>query len=161
MIEIKREAERIERLLPQVMRALYRTDHTDPLHQLPLAQLRFVRALAAGERTPSELAQEFRISLSSVTQISGRLEEAGIVERVVDEEDRRVRHLTLTKQGLRLITERNQSRIDRLTQALATMTDDERCAVITSLERLISAGNEVFKDESDSLELVSLMEETP
>ena len=157
MSEVRRDAELIEGLLPQLMRSMALPDRDDPLHQLPLAQLRVMRALAGGVRTPSELAHDLSISLSSVTQLSGRLTEAGLVESVVDDDDRRVRNLALSCEGERLFAERRQSRVDRMASVLEQLSEQERKDILAALRRL-SQVSEIAPHDGESLELVDELE---
>src|SRR5438128_8143690 len=88
------QAAQLECLLPKLMRRLFTLQ--DAVSQLPLAQLRLCTILQGGPRPMSVLGEELSISVSAVTQIADRLERAGLVERVSEAEDRRMRRLRLT-----------------------------------------------------------------
>ena len=92
---------RLEALLPKVMRALFNPDPTDPLIELPMAQLRMVRLLTNRDYTVSDLSEEFNLSMSACTQMVNRLETMGLVARRGDEGDRRIRHVGLSEKGKR------------------------------------------------------------
>jgi DNA-binding MarR family transcriptional regulator len=49
--------------------------------------------------TVTELAERLMLAQNTVTELVGRMEEAGLLARVTSEEDRRVAHLGLTAQG--------------------------------------------------------------
>jgi len=161
MSAIEERAELLEGLLPKLMRSLYRTGEDDPLHDLPLAQLRIIRSLRTGQKTPSELAQEFGTSISSITQISSRLEEAGLVSRTASDDYRRVKHLTLSRRGQKMMADRHRRRIERVVRALETLTEDEQVAAISALQQLIAAGHAVSPPPPDSIELIAAIEESP
>ena len=54
---------------------------------------------AGGEATMGELAARLLISPSTCTRVVGRMADAGLVERRVDEGDARVRHAAITREG--------------------------------------------------------------
>jgi DNA-binding MarR family transcriptional regulator len=59
----------------------------------------------ASERaTVGELAERLQLAQSSVTELVQRAEDAGLVGRVQSEEDGRVAHLSLTREGERRLT---------------------------------------------------------
>jgi DNA-binding MarR family transcriptional regulator len=58
-----------------------------------------------GPMTPSELAARERIQRPTATRILARLEEAGLVTRTPDPEDRRSSLVTATPEGIALLAE--------------------------------------------------------
>jgi DNA-binding MarR family transcriptional regulator len=54
---------------------------------------------ADGEATMGDLAARLLISPSTCTRVVGRMADAGLVERRVDEGDARVRHAAITPEG--------------------------------------------------------------
>ena len=56
-----------------------------------------------GPLTPSALAEAERIQRPTATRIAARLAEAELVERAVDERDRRVARLAITAEGRRTL----------------------------------------------------------
>lgn len=136
-------AAKIEALLPRLMRKLWRNDLDDPLAELPLGQLRLVRVLDQGPRTLTDLAAELQMSASAATQLVSRLEETGLVEKEVDAEDRRVRHLRLTHSGCSHMAARRKSRVEQITRALERVQPDRRDAIVEALEELVEACREL------------------
>ena len=96
MSEIRQCAERLEHLLPLLLRSIFRLEETNPLSELPVAQLRMLRAVEAHPSTVGELAEDLGVSISAVSQILHRLVELGYIHIVADEADRRQRHVRLT-----------------------------------------------------------------
>src|SRR5215472_9587622 len=90
------QAAKLECLLPKLMRRLFTLDPSHPANELPVAQLRVCVILQAGPRTVSAVSEELGISVSATTQIADRLERAGLVERVAERDDRRMKLLRLT-----------------------------------------------------------------
>src|SRR5690242_16869787 len=66
-------------------------------------QMHLLRHLEPGEPLPmSRVACALRCDPSNVTGIVDRLEERGLIERRADPDDRRVKMLVLTREGVRL-----------------------------------------------------------
>src|SRR5207245_7427659 len=85
------QAASLESLLPKLMRRLFTLDPSHPANELPVAQLRVCTILQSGPRTVSAIGEELRISVSAATQIADRLERSGLVERVAEPDDRRMK----------------------------------------------------------------------
>jgi DNA-binding MarR family transcriptional regulator len=81
---LQEQAEKLECLLPRLMRRLFTLEIDHPAMELPLAQLRMSLILQGGPRSISSLSEEMSISVSATTQIADRLERAGMVARVSD-----------------------------------------------------------------------------
>jgi DNA-binding MarR family transcriptional regulator len=143
--ELTERAEQLEALLPMAMRALH-SGATDPLSEVPLAQLKFLRSLFASSRTLTDLANELHHSVSSATQIVSRLEDSGYVRRVLSTDDRRVRVVELTTAGKELMRGRRANRVERAREVLASLSDWEQEAIITSLERFVTKAREIGID---------------
>src|SRR5690242_11177459 len=97
--------------LRKVVRQFLSVD--DSTMDLPLRQLKVCTSLDGNSRSMSDIGRELNLSPSAVTQISDRLERRGLVERVFEEEDRRVRKLRLTRKGQQLIRRREQKQLAR------------------------------------------------
>ena len=137
---LRSDAERVEALIPQAMRALYRHDPADPLMDFSVPQLRLLRSLRVGPSTASLLGEDLGLSVSAITQMANRLEAAGLVFRTDDVADRRIKHLSLTDRGLQLLAERRSRRIDQAQEVLARLTHQERGQLIDALNKVVLAG---------------------
>ena len=158
MSDVRQEAELLESLLPKLMRKLFRPIMDDSIAELPLAQLRVVRALEGHPHTMSELSDEFRMSLSSVSQLVHRLVDVGLVHVDSDSVDRRVRTVRLTTLGARLMLHRRETRIQLAETALSGLSEYERAALLSSLGRLLAECDAVVPDASESLMQTSELE---
>ncbi len=136
---LRRQAAELESLLPALMRKLFTLDPDSPVSDLPVAQLRVCTLLQAGPRALSMLSQDLDISVSAMTQIADRLERAGMVERVPGADDRRVRLLQLSTQGLERMQYRRAFRIHRAEEALLQLSDAERPVLLEAVSRLLAA----------------------
>ncbi len=96
-----------------------------------LAALR--RAGAPHRRTSTELANESLLSSAGVTFRLDRLEEAGLIERQRDTEDRRVVYSQLTAKGLDVIDRAMAIHLTNEHRLLTGLTEAER----TQLARLL------------------------
>ena len=106
-------------------------------------------ALATIERhgplTPSELAQRERVQRPTVTRVLARLEEAGLVDRAADPQDRRSCLVSVSAEGRQLletVRARKDAFLARRIDALEPADRDalERAAAI--MERMLEEGGE-------------------
>jgi len=148
--DVRKQAAAITGLIPKVMRRLFAIDADDPAMDLPVGQLRVCGVLQDGPRTMSALSKELGISHSATTQLADRLEKAGLVERVVEADDRRVKCLQLTSRGARIMGTRRQRRVRRAEDALSVLTPDQRAGIVSALE-MLSAASAAAAPASDPL----------
>ena len=106
-------------------------------------------ALATIERhgplTPSELAERERVQRPTVTRVLARLEEAGLVVRAADPQDRRCSLVSISDDGralLEAMRERKDAFLARRIDALEPADHEvlDRAAAI--LERMLKEGGE-------------------
>lgn len=133
------QAAELEKLLPYVMQKLFRPGENDPISELPIGQLRVVRALECREMTMSQLAEDFRMSLSAASQLVSRLVEGGLAEVVSRDDDRRVRIIRLTASCQELMRSRHGQRVQNAEAVLARMRLEERAEFMVLLRRLVEA----------------------
>jgi DNA-binding MarR family transcriptional regulator len=141
------QAKAIGSLMPALMRQLFAMEN-DPADELPLAQLRVCVFLYEGPRSMSALSRGLGVSLSAMTQLADRLERAGLVTRVAEESDRRVRHLQLTRHGERILRFREQARVQRVLSVLEHLSPETRREVLAALETLLDACAQVHRTET-------------
>jgi DNA-binding MarR family transcriptional regulator len=107
--------------------------------ELPLGQLRICTALHIKPQTMSALGRELGVSLSAMTQIADRLERAGLVKRSSEDSDRRVRSLQLTPRGKKMMREREEIRIQRVSKVVQNLSPEARQEVLRALDVLLAA----------------------
>jgi DNA-binding MarR family transcriptional regulator len=134
--ELTDQASEVERLFPQIGRRLFTIHPDDPAADLPVTQLRVCTLLRNGPATMSALGDDLGISMSAVTQIADRLERAGLVARVAEADDRRMKKLLLTAHGEEVMQARWERRVECVSAALATLTDERRADVLCALRDL-------------------------
>jgi DNA-binding MarR family transcriptional regulator len=133
---VEDQAKRLESVLPLILRTIYPPREDDPLAELPVMQLRVLRTLSDGQRTMSELAEELRMSASRLTHLVSRLETAGLVEKHPDAGDRRIKCVGLTGEGVRQMATHRSLRSVRAAEILSSLSEEERAAIMGSLELL-------------------------
>ncbi|TMC11212.1 MAG: MarR family transcriptional regulator [Chloroflexi bacterium] len=99
--------------------------------------LHVVRRL--GPVSGRQLAAELGVSPAAVVPVCDRLAQQGWLERVRDESDRRIIWLRLTPSGLELVDGFAGRGKERITNALRRMSDEDRAALVRSLEALATA----------------------
>jgi DNA-binding MarR family transcriptional regulator len=113
----------------------------DQMGEMPVAQLRVCGILSShgGPQAMSALSRELGVSLSAMTQIADRLERAGLVRRVAEGSDRRVRCLQLTERGEKIMRQREEARVRRMAAALEHLSPGARHEVLAGLRTLAGA----------------------
>jgi DNA-binding MarR family transcriptional regulator len=132
--ELTAQAHAVQAVLRGIGRNLLAID--DPTMDLPLRQLKVCLALLRSSCSMSEIGREIGMSPSAVTQVSDRLERRGMVERVFEEGDRRVRRLQLTAKGLRLMRRHEEKQLHKIAGALVGLTEKELRQLMSGLEIL-------------------------
>lgn len=140
-------AEANELLMSIVRDLLYVEDRTS---NLPLRQLRVCARLYDGALSMSQLSRRMGVSLSAMTQIADRLERAGLVTRVANGPDRRVRCLTLTASGRRAMRAREKARLAKLSAAFEMMNDKSRVELIEGLRAFQDACASIANQSRES-----------
>lgn len=123
-----------------------------------MTQLKVVRHLDGGPLTPSALAGEMNTTLGAVTQIVGRLEDVGLVEKRTDAGDRRVRYLDLTQKARGLMSERRRVRAGRAQEVLERLGVKSAREVIQGLETLLRVSRDGDSIPSETLEVTDEIE---
>jgi DNA-binding MarR family transcriptional regulator len=92
--------------------------------------------LATLERTgPS------RVTQPAMTQLIGRLQESGLVDRAADPTDGRVVQVRVTDEGRAMLARRRAVRAERLAEILARLSPDEQAALSATLPAMDALAN--------------------
>lgn len=109
------------------------------LHTAELTVPQF-RALSFLDRHPgaslSAVAEFIGLTLSSMSILVNALVDRNLVERTIDNEDRRRVHLTVSQPGHNMLQSALQATEARLAEMVAGLSDDERAVVVAGLELL-------------------------
>jgi DNA-binding MarR family transcriptional regulator len=89
-----------------------------------------------GPLTPSELATRERVQRPTVTRVLARLEEAGLVERAADPDDRRSSLLSISAAGRSLLEEARTRKDAFLATRLESLDAEDRAVLDRAAEVL-------------------------
>jgi DNA-binding MarR family transcriptional regulator len=96
-----------------------------------------IRFVAATEgQSQQALAERLSVPASRMVALVDRLEEAGLIERRPDPDDRRVRGLHLTRKGRGVLEKAGKIAIDYETRLCAGINREEREQLIDLLQKL-------------------------
>ncbi|GAB6093616.1 MarR family winged helix-turn-helix transcriptional regulator [Furfurilactobacillus curtus] len=105
---------------------------------------RLLKLIADHENvTQSELAELLDIRPSSLSEMLSKLANRGLIERQVDDDDKRITHVILTEAGAAIIKEREAAADAYLTDLFEGLDDDE----ITQLQTLLAKLDDSIKDK--------------
>ena len=94
-----------------------------------------------GPLTPSEVAVREGIQRPTVTRVLARLEEQGLIERMIDPRDKRSSLVTATKDGRELLAELRTRKTAFLASRIERLDPDERATLERAadiLERMLA-----------------------
>lgn len=113
----------------------------------PQFQMLTVLNRLRGEQiTQRRLGTELYVSFPNVTVMLSRLEQAGLIERTVNDADRRERFVRITRSGRALLKRIWKVQPDQLERVMAGLTDEERIELARLLNKMI-AGQFLPTDE--------------
>lgn len=78
-----------------------------------------------GRKTMGEVANELGVSRGAVTQLLDGLIEKDFIERTVDEDDRRVVYVEMSRRGIRHLKQVRQGGMEHITGLFDLLTDEE------------------------------------
>ena len=105
----------------------------------PQFQMLTVLHRLRGEQvTQRRLGMELYVSFPNVTVMLSRLEEAGLIERTVNEADRRERFVRITRSGRALLKQIWKVQPDQLVRVTAGLTDEEKIQLARLLNKMIA-----------------------
>ena len=120
-----------------------------PLSDLSVTELHTIEAIGMyKERTMTEVAQDLRITVGTLTTAINKLIKKGYVDRKRIEEDRRVVLIHLTKKGKLAYRIHEKFHNDMINETISGLREDEEEILISSLERL----NVFFKEKYELID---------
>src|ERR1700728_729411 len=94
-----------------------------------------------GPRRLTALAAREGVTQPAMTQLVGRLQDAGLVERVADPADGRVVRVRDTAEGRPMLAGRGAVGAGRVAVLLARLSPDEQAALAAALQAMDALGN--------------------
>ena len=125
---------RLARELEQRLEPVYREHGLEPGWHDVLATLR--RSGPPYQLRPSEFASTLMLTSSGTTKRLDRLEQAGLITRAPDPDDRRGTLITLTDAGRKLIDSVTEAHLDNERRLLSALTDEEQHRLADLLRKL-------------------------
>jgi len=89
----------------------------------------------------SDIGANMGISSAAASQLLERMVQLGFIERSVDSNDRRIKNLNLTQNGLNVLNESFLASKKWVEELIYKLNDDEKNETITVLNRLINYVN--------------------
>lgn len=102
--------------------------------------------------TQRRLGHELYVSFPNVTVMLARLEKAKLIERTVNESDRREKFVRISRRGRKLLQKIWKNQPDQLESMMAGLEDDERLELARLLNRMIASHNQNSDAASGSAE---------
>jgi DNA-binding MarR family transcriptional regulator len=90
-----------------------------------------------GKLLPSSLAEMERISAQAISQILNRLTEAGCVDRIMDENDKRKQVVSLTEKGIAHLYQARKIKEEWLVKAMDNLFSTEELTLIEAFLPLL------------------------
>jgi DNA-binding MarR family transcriptional regulator len=135
-IGLKNQSERLYRALTQIQGPLHRDLIKEQL-DFTLPQIRSLMAIAEHNRcSMGELGKTTGYHLSALTGIIDRLIRKKLVQRIRDEEDRRVVKVALTATGMTLTKALYAKIIKQTSEALGSIDNQSREKLIALIEKI-------------------------
>ena len=140
-----------ERLIADIMGAqqrlqhLFAHDRSDPLFasQLTMPQLKILLLLyRLGDTSGRELAGLMGVSLATMSGMVDRLVAHDLVTRAEDPHDRRVRRITLSTTGSRMIADIITAGTEKQARLLRRLTDAELRTVADAMQAMVRVAAE-------------------
>lgn len=136
--------ELLVQLFNDILQIEEKTLKTGPLSDISVTELHTIEAIGMySERTMSEVAQDLKITVGTLTAAVNKLIKKGYVERRRTEKDRRVVMIHATKKGKLAYRLHQKFHNDMISQTISGVSKEEEEVLISSLERL----NLFFKEK--------------
>ncbi|MGN1398588.1 MAG: MarR family winged helix-turn-helix transcriptional regulator [Erysipelotrichaceae bacterium] len=122
----------------QLIKNLHRIAHTMRMQSEGKASQKriLVILLEADGLTQKELTELLAIQPGSVSEILTKLENANLIVRIENENDRRTADLKLTEAGVEAALEAKQDRIQRHKEMFSCLTDEQKQSLLSLLETI-------------------------
>ena len=110
--------------------------------------LTVINRLRGEKITQRRLGQQMYVSFPNVTVMLARLERDGLIERTVNQEDRRERFVSITKKGRKLLERIWKEQPEQLERVMAGLDNNERLQLAQLLNKMINGQSSRADGES-------------
>ena len=114
-----------------------KTLQNGPLSDLSVTEIHTIEAIGMyKDRTMTEVAQDLKITVGTLTTAINKLIKKGYVERKRTEEDRRVVLIHATKKGKLAYRLHEKFHSDMINETIGVLDEDQEKILVSSLEKL-------------------------
>jgi len=135
-VEFEEVMAKLDRLLPQLTSKIAHRTRVTGLGPTAMMVLRRLRHL--GVCTVSDLAEWIGVTSATVTGITNKLDNQNLIERWREQDDRRVVRIRLTDEGLRVLSDFEHVRREKVNALLSTLSADDLSRLADIIERIVS-----------------------
>ena len=134
-ISIAEFAEKMNQILPEIMKGFARRQNNEVYKgKITLPQLLILELLSRqGASKMTDLAKFMKVSTAASTGIVERLVRQGYVQRVYDQDDRRIVRIMLNTKGTELLKKISQQRRQLVTKIFSQISEDDRAEYLRIL----------------------------
>jgi len=98
----------------------------------------------------TDLGEHLGVSSPAASQMLERLVDEGLIQRSEDPDDRRMKKITLTEKGARVMKESVSALLDWLEQLAENLSEEEKRQITSAMELIITkAGKMNFPEKGD------------
>ena len=91
----------------------------------------------------SDIGRQLGVSNAAASQMLNRMVQQGLLERTENAGDRRVRQLSLTSKGRRLVEQAIDARHQWFTRLTVQLTREQQAVIVTGLTNLVQAARQL------------------
>jgi DNA-binding MarR family transcriptional regulator len=125
------------RLHSAAIHLLRRARRVDAVSQLPAPQLSALSVIVyGGPITLGALASAEQVRPPTMTRLIATMEEGGLIEREIDQADRRVVRIRATAKGRRILEDGRDRRIAVIAESLASLADADVKRIADALDSI-------------------------
>jgi DNA-binding MarR family transcriptional regulator len=114
--------------------------------ELSMSQMGAMFQILRGSNSVSSIGEHLGVTSAAASQLLERLVQQGIIQRVEDQHDRRVRQIILTDDGRQLIRDGLAARQGWLENLSNALTEAEKEQITLALDILIDRANQIEQD---------------
>ena len=114
--------------------------------ELSMSQMGALFQILRGSNSVSSIGEHLGVTSAAASQLLERLVQQGIIQRVEDQHDRRVRQIILTDDGRQLIRDGLAARQGWLENLANALTEGEKEQITLALDILVDRANQIEQD---------------
>ncbi len=126
------------RIFPGIMHHFHNlSSAVSRIHDLTIAQYRLIQILSQKECcTVNELAQALGIAQSSASEQTTRMVNAGLLQRLPSETDRRIIYIALSKNSREILSQRAEAMRDHIKSTLDRLSEKQQREFLAAFKQI-------------------------